>query len=181
MPENGRSRHDESSRPYEEKQPIPWLWLGMGLVVTIISIAVAIVILRSFLLRPPLEVGALPEPTVIRLTAPPTNVPSPTAVLPTPTSIPTFTPVPTPDVAVAPLEITIGFYASIFDTGGVGLTIRGGPSTSNPPIVIAEEGSVVLVIDGPEEGNDLLWWQVELADGTQGWGAADFLRPAAAP
>lgn len=177
MAEPGRSR------PYEERQPIPWLWLGLGLLVTIISLAVAAMILRTFLLRPPLEVGALPppEPTIIRLTAPPTAVPSPTTIVPTPTPIPTFTPVPTPDVAVAPPEVTVGFYAEIVETGGVGLSIRGGPSTSNPPIVVADEGAVVLIIDGPEEGSDLLWWQVELADGTRGWGAADFLRPSAAP
>ncbi|MEZ4513520.1 MAG: SH3 domain-containing protein [Chloroflexota bacterium] len=175
MNDNGRSR------PYEEKEPIPWLWLGLGLIVTLISLAVAFAILRAFLLRPPLDVGAQPEPTIIILTAPPSATPAPTTAVSTPTPIPTFTPIPTPDNAIAPPEVRVGFYAVVANTGGVGLTIRGGPNTSNPPVTIAEEGGIVLVLAGPSEGNDLLWWQVELPDGTQGWGAADFLLPAAAP
>jgi hypothetical protein len=39
----------------------------------------------------------------------------------------------------------------------------------------------MLVIGGPEQGGDFLWWQVRLLDGTEGWVAGDFLRPVAAP
>ena len=162
-------------------EPVPWKWFGLGLLVTLLGIGLAAVLVINALTRAPLEVAGLPEPDLVVLTA----VPSPTAsatpdfVLPTP--LPTFTPIPTPDNAVAPPEITVGFYARVVDTGGAGLVVRGGPSTSNVQVTLADEGSYLLVIDGPEEGSDFLWWQVELADGTEGWVAARFLEPAAAP
>jgi len=169
----------QSSMPPPE--PVPWKWFGLGLLVTLLGIGLAAVLVINALTRPPLEVAGLPEPDLVVLTA----VPSPTAsatpdfVLPTP--LPTFTPIPTPDNAVAPPEITVGFYALVVDTGGAGLVVRGGPSTSNVQVTLADEGSYLLVIGGPEEGSDFLWWQVELEDGTEGWVAARFLEPAAAP
>jgi hypothetical protein len=128
-----------------------------------------------------LEEAAVSEPTVIRLTAPPRPTIFATELVPTITPAPTFTPVPTPDVAVAPPEITPGFYAIVVNTGGIGVTVRGGPGTSNLPITVAGEGSFLLVLDGPTAGGDFQWWQVRLADGTEGWVAGDFLEPAAAP
>jgi len=63
------------------------------------------------------------------------------------------------------------------------VTVRGGPSTSNAQITVADEGEVLLVIGGPEadEGGGRIWWQVELEDETQGWVAGEFLLPTAAP
>jgi hypothetical protein len=168
-----RLRHDT-------QEPVPWRWLGMGVVVTLVSIVVALALARAFLSRPPLAVAPV-EPTIVVLTAPPSAVPSIAPDLPTPTPVPTFTPIPTPDTATAPDEITPGYYALVANTDGVGLTVRGGPSTNNAPITIADEGQYVLVLDGPEQANDLLWWQIRLEDGTEGWAAGLFLEPAAAP
>jgi uncharacterized protein YraI len=92
-----------------------------------------------------------------------------------------LTAVPTPNVAVPPEEIAPGFYAAVANTEGFGVTIRGGPSTNNVAITVADEGEVLLVLEGPSEGNGFLWWKVRLADGTEGWAAADFLAPAAEP
>jgi hypothetical protein len=152
----------------------------MGGVVTVASVAMALVLATALLARPPLDAAPL-EPTLIILTAPPTAVPSATPLLPTPSPVPTFTPIPTPDAAIAPAVVTSGYYAVVANTDGVGVVIRGGPSTSNAQITIADEGAVLLVLDGPVESNDLLWWQVRLADGTEGWAAGLFLEPAAAP
>jgi hypothetical protein len=69
----------------------------------------------------------------------------------------------------------------VIDTGGIGLVLRGGPSTSNVQIMLVDEGSYLLVIGGPQEGSDFLWWQVEVEEGVEGWVAAQFLEPAAAP
>jgi uncharacterized protein YraI len=104
-------------------------------------------------------------------------------VLPTPSTIPTFTPIATPDTAFAPEEVTVGYYALVANTEGAGVTVRGGPSTSNAQITVADEGEVLLVIGGPEadEGGGRIWWQVELEDETQGWVAGEFLLPTAAP
>lgn len=162
------------------REPIPWLWLGLGVVVTIIAIFVALSLANAFLEREPL-MTSLPTPTIIRLTAPATAVPSPTSPQPSPTAIPTFTPRPTPDVSIAPEEITVGFYAEVANTDGIGVSLRGGPSTDHSRLFTVPEGTVLLIIDGPREANDFVWWQVRLSDGSEGWVAGDFIIPAAEP
>lgn len=129
-------------------------------------------------LAPP---SPIPSPTSTLPT--PSPIPSPTLTLPTPSPIPTFTPTPTADTAVAPPEVTVGFYAQVVNTDGFGVTVRGGSSTSSPQITIADEGSLLLVIGGPEADsvNDRLWWEIQLADGNEGWVAGEFLAPAAGP
>jgi hypothetical protein len=164
----------------DNREPIPWLWLGLGVLVTGLGIVLALALVNSFLAREPLTTS-LPPPTVIRLTAPPSPVPSPTVMRPTPTPIPTFTPAPTRNLAVPPEEITVGYYAAVSGTRLAGLTVRGGPSTSNVRVMRAPEGTLMLVIGGPEESDEFTWWQVRLLDGTEGWVAGEYLAPAAAP
>lgn len=161
-------------------EPFPWLWFGLGLAVTGVGIVLALSLVNVLLAREPLETSVAP-PTVIRLTAPPRAEPSPTTALPTPTPIPTLTPAPTRDLASPPDEVTLGYYAEVSGTGEAGLTIRGGPSTDNVRVQRAAEGTLMLIIGGPEEGGDYTWWEVRLLDGTEGWAAEDFLAPVAAP
>jgi hypothetical protein len=75
----------------------------------------------------------------------------------------------------------VGYFAEVANTDGIGVTVRGGPSTSNVSVLIADEGTLLLIIGGPTEANGFLWWQVQLQDGTEGWAAGDFLLPAAGP
>jgi uncharacterized protein YgiM (DUF1202 family) len=148
--------------------------------VTLGAIVLALSLAESFLSRPPLTVStAGATPTFIVLTAPATAVPTITPFLDTPTPIPTLTPIPTRDVSVAPPEITVGFYARVVSEQG--LTVRVGPSTQNVRVTVADNGSVVLVLDGPTAGSNFDWWQVQLDDGTEGWVAGDFIVPAARP
>ncbi|MCB9418435.1 MAG: SH3 domain-containing protein [Ardenticatenaceae bacterium] len=177
---NNEKRLASGEKPFSEKEPVPWLWLGGGIIITLIGLGLSILLLRSFLLREPLAVTPV-EPTIIVLTAPPSPTWTPLAEVVLPTVQPTFTPVPTPDVAVAPETITVGYYAQVVNTENVGVTVRGGPSTSNAPLTVANEGVVLLVLDGPVEANDFLWWEVRLPDGTEGWVAGDFIEPVAAP
>ncbi len=162
------------------REPIPWLWLGLGILVTIIGLGLAVALANALLVREPLA-AAPPEPTVIRLTAPPSPIPTATSFRPTPTPIPTLTPAPTRDLSSPPAEVTVGYYARVVNTGGNGVTVRGGPSTSNVRLLTAAEGRVMLIISGPVEGGEFLWWEVRLDDGTEGWVANDFLAPAPAP
>jgi hypothetical protein len=169
------------SSDQQDREPIPWKWLGMGLLLTVVGCIAAVLFLRAFLFQTQPPPAEPPQATIIILTAPP----SPTmdlasSTLP-PTPIPTFTPIPTPDAAIAPPEITSEFYAKVANTGGVGVTVRGGPSIRNVSRLVAEEGTIMLILDGPEEGDGFAWWQVQLQDGTEGWVVADFLEPAAAP
>jgi hypothetical protein len=172
---------DEANKNIEEKC-IPWRWLGAGLFVTVLGCLAAYLFLLNFLNNQSLmDLAVQPEITIIVLTAPasPTLPPTTQAVIPTP--IPTFTPIPTPDTAVAPPEITAGYYAVVANTDGLGVTVRGGPSISNVAILVAVEGTSFIVLDGPVEGDGFNWWQVQLEDETSGWIAANFLEPAAAP
>ncbi len=185
-PRDSKRKDSPEKRPrrlrQDSQEPIPWRWLGLGVLVTIVSIAIALALVNALLDRPPLEAAPI-EPTLIILTAPPSPIPSPTSPLPTPSPIPTFTPIPTPDTAVAPPEVTVGYYAQVANTDGFGINLRGGPSTSNAIITLVDEGALVLVIGGPEvdEANDRLWWQLQLDDGTEGWAVGEFLVPAAGP
>jgi hypothetical protein len=173
-----------TSRPRRQRQtsrePIPWLWLGLGAVVTIAGIVLALSLATAMLAREPL-VASLPTPTIVRLTAPPSPIPSPTRAVPTPTPIPTLTASPTPVPGVAPPELIIGFYAAVANTDGIGVSVRGGPSTDHIRLLLAPEGTLGQVIGGPEEGGGFIWWQLRLDDGTEGWIAADFLVPAVTP
>jgi len=184
IPPDPRESSDKRPRRMrrDSQDPTPWRYLGLGVVVTIVGLVIALALANALLHRPPLEVDPA-APTLIILTAPPSAVPSATAVLPTPSAIPTFTPIPTPDQAIAPPEITVDYYAVVANTEGAGVIMRGGPSTSNAQITIADEGSLLLVIGGPEADdlNNRVWWQVEQENGTQGWVAGEFLLPAAAP
>jgi hypothetical protein len=161
-------------------EPIPWLWLGLGVLVTIASIFLALSLVNTFLERPPLTVASAGSPpTIIRLTAPATQVPTLTPVQATGTPIPTLTPIPTPDVSTPPPQLTVGFYARV--TPDIGVTVRGGPSTQNIAVTVADFGELLLIIDGPTQGSDFEWWQIRRDDGTQGWVAGDFIEPAPGP
>ncbi len=153
----------------------------MGSLVTLVGLGILFWLLSGYLTRLPDGAPSAPAPTIIQLTAPP--LPSATiSVSPaTPTVAPTATTAATPDVSVAPPDITVGYYAQVVETGGVGVTVRNGPSTANQPVVVASEGSILEVLEGPTPGGAYQWWRVRLGNGTEGWVAGDFLVPSAAP
>ena len=159
---------------------MPWKWLGLGILVTIIGLGLAAAILSIFLFREPLP-AAVEGAEIIRLTAPAGGPATETPPPPTATNVPTLTPPPTPDLSIAPEAITVGYYAAVANTDNVGVSLRGGPSTDNIRLLLIAEGAAILVTGGPEEGSGLIWWQVQVDDGTEGWVAGDFLVPAAAP
>lgn len=159
---------------------MPWLWVALGTATTVVALALTLWALGRFLTRPPEATAGL-EPTIIVLTAAPQPTATVAVFVPAPTAAPTATPVPTPNVAVAPPEVTAGYYARVVETGGVGVTVRNGPSTSNLPLTVAGENMIILVIEGPTAGGAYQWWRIRLPDGTEGWVAGDFLEPSAAP
>ncbi len=116
---------------------------------------------------PGLRPATSPPLTVI----PPTVTPSPTAV-----PSPTVTPAPPPSDKIA-----VGGYVTIADTGGNGLNLRKSPGVEAEWLHTASEGSVMKVTDGPRQSDGYTWWQLEYEQGKSGWGAEDWLQPAAAP
>ncbi len=172
---------DQEPREPQGKEAIPWLWLLLGLAATILGCIAAWSLVSGWLFQPPAEAGGPTQATIIVLTAPPSPTAVPTGSVVPPTAIPTFTPIPTPDTAVAPEAITAGFYAVVANTDGLGLTVRGGPSTKNVVITVVDEGQSLLILDGPQEAEEFVWWQVRLDNGLEGWAVENFLEPSALP
>lgn len=180
-PPDPRDSELRASRPRRQRDDrrdwIPLIGLFTGLLVTFAAIFIAWQLVQRALATEPIYGD--PVATVIVLTAPasPTPTPLPSEATPTPSPPPGAT----PDNSLAPDDISVNYYAQVINTGGVGVTVRGGPSTDNVRLLVVQETNVVLVIDGPAEGSGFTWWQVRIDDGTEGWIAADFLAPADKP
>jgi hypothetical protein len=122
--------------------------------------------------------AAVPTPT-------PTPTATPTATLtPTATVTPTATRTPTPTAsATATASPTATATppppaAVIFNTGGLGVTLRAEPGLTAPALAFIQDGEGVQVLDGPELVEGALWWQVRTSSGKEGWILGDYLATA---
>lgn len=160
----------------------PILWLLSGILFTLLAGIIGLFIFTSTLNQPPDGAEAIAGlPTIIRITAPATAIPTETPIIPTPTSIPTLTPSPTPDRLIAPEIMTGGFFAQVTNTEGVGVNFRSGTGRQNEIIDVLDEGTIALVIEGPVNDDGFIWWRIELEDGTRGWLVDQFVIPAGQP
>jgi hypothetical protein len=64
--------------------------------------------------------------------------------------------------------LNVGVRVSVTSAGG-GLNMRANPSTSARLVKNIDEGTRLVIIDGPTRGGFHMWWKYQLADGTQGW------------
>jgi hypothetical protein len=101
------------------------------------------------------------EPTATD--SPPTAQPSPTTEPQTPTPEPTPEPTETP----APLTAVV--------SSGVGVWLRGSPSTTGQQLEWLLDGTTVTLLPEQQTADDLVWQQVRVEDGQIGWVARDFL------
>jgi hypothetical protein len=136
---------------------------------------------------PTLALAVTPTPAAVVVDTPTPVLPPPTSAPPPTAEVvpPTDTPQPAP-----PSEIQVGGYVQIVNTEGAGLSLRAGPGTNNARLVVVEADAVLPVIGGPQDdeqgetdegGAVYVWWFVRAADGTEGWGRADFLAPSLSP
>jgi uncharacterized protein YgiM (DUF1202 family) len=51
----------------------------------------------------------------------------------------------------------------------VNLNLRSQPNTGADTVAKLPSGEIVKIVAGPQEGEGYVWWQLERADGTQGW------------
>ncbi len=95
-------------------------------------------------------------------TTPPTETP--------PTEIPMATPIPRvySDPDPDDQALTVGGEARV-NTGEDNLRLRENPDTQANIVTELTAGTVVTILDGPENVGDLIWWQVQAEDGETGW------------
>lgn len=95
-------------------------------------------------------------------------------VEPTAETLPTSPPAsPSPEATVAPTATTAPVTAVV--SSGVGVWLRGAPSTNGEQLEWLLDGTVVTLLAQQETADDLLWQQVRTDAGVEGWVARDFL------
>lgn len=178
---------DRSDRPWEDPERKvrpqarrrrvtlpPWALLAIFIAIVILLCVGLVLIVRA--IRGGGDDGtATPNPTFTAEVAPSATVSllTPTSAI-TPTGTVVLT-VSTPPVTAAPTEIGPGALVVVTGTGGAGLKLRALATTSADVLGVAREGTVLTVLEGPVEADDFRWWKVRAPDGTEGWGAANWL------
>lgn len=112
-----------------------------------------------------------PTPTTAPTVQPTSTIP---VVLPTEPPVPTSPPVtPTAEATAAPTATVAPVTAAV--SSGVGVWLRGAPSTSGEQLEWLLDGTIVTLLPAQETADDLLWQQVRTENGVEGWVASDFL------
>jgi uncharacterized membrane protein len=122
--------------------------------------------------------AAVPTPTPTP-TITPTATRTPTAsATPTASRTPTSTATATSTASRTPTASPTPPDAVVFNTGGLGVTLRGEPGMTAPALAFLQDGEVLQVLDGPEAVVGAFWWQVRTAAGRVGWVLGDYLATA---
>ena len=132
----------------------------------------------------PSPTAPAPEPTFTPTAAATvmTPTPEPASVDPTPT--PTLPPVdaPTPAEDSAACNTSVESRLSVGDIAGVvqRLNVRNAPAIDAPILLTNPTQTQVEIIGGPvctpRGDSAYLWWQIRMADGTEGWSAESPLQ-----
>ena len=162
-----------SSMPFSRQEFALWLQHGGLRIVLMIAAITGVVIIGMLLWR-----GGRPLPLA-------TPTPEPAVVnLPMLQSLPTVTPAISPTTSIAPQGVggtgadESGARFQVTGTGPEGLFLRPDHSTDNPPIKTLPEGAIVTIIGEDVSGPKYVWKHIRDSEGTEGWAAADFLKPA---
>jgi hypothetical protein len=99
---------------------------------------------------------------------------------------------PTPDPESTPIQavarpasgrsapsssLKIGGYALVMHTDGESLRARTEPGMTLEIIARFQEGTRLLIVEGPISGDGLRWWKVRSEQGEEGWCADQWLTP----
>ncbi len=148
------------------------------------SLAAAVVLLGLVALLGATSLGAsvlaaMPTPTATPTqTATPTATPTAT-LTPTITNTPTVTRTPTITPTASATPTATPWPALVSQTGGTGAVVRTSPDPAAAHIGFVNEGTDMLVLSGPVQVEDSVWWQVRyttpLGDTREGWLQGDYL------
>ena len=140
----------------------------------------ALIFLGIFAVRPLLsgrEPAAVPTPTLPVATPAPDVGPvatTPPTAESAPQASPTVLPAsPTAEATTAPAIAPTPQTATV--SSGVGVWLRGAPSTTGEQLEWLLDGTLVTLLPGQQTSDDLLWQQVRTEAGVEGWVARDFL------
>jgi len=105
------------------------------------------------------------------------TVPKP-VVTRTPLPTPTITRTPVPTASPTPGVIGIGAFVKVTDAGPNGLSFRKDPGLQGQRLKGLLDGTVMKVIDGPKDVDQLKWWKLQSRTDANdvGWAAADYLQ-----
>jgi hypothetical protein len=144
-----------------------WLQYGGLRVLLIIGAVTVVIILGLFLWR------GVNRPLVRNSTPTAVTSASNQSILEAP---PTVTPVLSPTAVLAPQDGD-GARFRVVNTGPDGLFLRPDHSTDNQPIKTLPEDSLVTIVGEDFSGPDRVWKHIRDAEGSEGWAAADYLKP----
>ncbi len=104
----------------------------------------------------------------------PTAIPQaqPTATVTLPTPVPTQT--------LPPGDFSIGTLVQVVGVGEAKLNVRSAPGLDGALVLRAEEGSIFVIIGGPQDIDGYEWWKLEDPENSArvGWAARNFLTVA---
>lgn len=167
---------DRKSQPHARRRRVtlpPWALLAI-LIAIIILLCVSLILIVRAIQGDGDQETPTPTATATRTTQP-TATWLPTAII---TQTPTATvvlPIERTPGATPFTEIAPGATVVVQGTSGTGLNLRQQPTTYAKVAKGIKEGTELLVIEGPTESDGYVWWKLRASDGSEGWGAADWL------
>lgn len=108
------------------------------------------------------------------MTATPTSSTLP-GLVPTATSAAGVTPTPEEGALVAG-SFAEGDKVIVTGTEGAGLRMRVGAGTGFDRVKTVDEGTVLEVVGGPKDADNLTWYQVRDSSGATGWVAGEYIK-----
>jgi hypothetical protein len=174
---------DKRPKPHARRRRVtlpPWALLVLLVGIVILLCVSLVMIIRAIRGGGDRETPT-PGPTY---TAGATSTLTPIPATPTETVTPTATvelPIGGTEEPSPPTEIGPGVTVVVQGTLGTGLNLREEPRRQGRLVGNAKEGTELIVVEGPQDGDGYTWWKVRTPDGKEGWGAANWLVLKAEP
>ena len=91
------------------------------------------------------------------------------------TVLPTATATRVPPTPTEEAPMMVGEYVEVSGTGTLGLRLRSRAGLNAETTDVVAELTILKVLAGPQQVDDIEWWRLESKDGISGWAAGDFL------